>query len=446
MKPTSPLILIAIIAILTITTNTNTHAQQYKLRQSSTMMGMKTESTIYVKGPRKRTEGGAMMGIGANIVTIEQCDSQRTIRINDKKKVYLIAPFSKDMEEAEEDTKPAKTKPAPAAVTQPKEKPKVEKGGIIYNYYNITDTGERKKMYGLTARHVWTTQKMKPSPDACMMKDSMVIKTDGWYIDLPQFNCPVNYTSRQSSYNGGYQQPTCQDRFVSKRSGKGKLGFPLIETRTIFMNDGKGKVTEYETTIETLEFSMVKLDSMLFEIPLGYTRVYSEEELQDKMDMNEMIKQASSTNNYKKEKTVTSEEKSANTIRIGVYEPKGGESLPVSELQQHLVNTLTTGNIEAVAITSEDDAKKYNCDWSLSADFAKVKQGSKVGGILKAIKNTDPFATTSYNIEGNLVLTKLSGSSSPLKQKINGKYEGKIDEAAKKALDKGWNELSEELR
>ena len=37
-------------------------AQQYILRQSTSMMGMKTESTIYVKGMRKRTESAGMMG------------------------------------------------------------------------------------------------------------------------------------------------------------------------------------------------------------------------------------------------------------------------------------------------------------------------------------------------------------------------------------------------
>ena len=38
-------------------------AQHYKLRQTSTMMGMKSETTIYVKGMRKRTEGGMMISL-----------------------------------------------------------------------------------------------------------------------------------------------------------------------------------------------------------------------------------------------------------------------------------------------------------------------------------------------------------------------------------------------
>ena len=68
-------------------------AQQYKLRQVTNMMSMKTESTIYVKGMRKRTESTGMMGMAAPPVTIEQCDLQRTIKINDKKKLYFIEPL-----------------------------------------------------------------------------------------------------------------------------------------------------------------------------------------------------------------------------------------------------------------------------------------------------------------------------------------------------------------
>jgi hypothetical protein len=168
--------------------STDTGAQQYKLRQANTMTGMKTESTIYVKGPRKRTEAGGYMGMSSP-TTIEQCDLKRTIKINDKKKLYFIEPFAK-VDNNEEPVKQAAAKPAPVE----KENQKIEKGGTIYFYSNITDTGERKKMYGFTARHIWTTQKIKPSADACSMKDSMIIKTDGWYIDLPEFNCPVTYS------------------------------------------------------------------------------------------------------------------------------------------------------------------------------------------------------------------------------------------------------------
>ncbi len=403
------------------------------------MQNIKSETTIYVKGMRKRTEGGGFAGMKLP-TAIEQCDLQRTIKINDKKKLYFIIPFSNN-EEIEEDARPSKAKPV-ATVSKPKEKTGTKKGGVIYMYYNITDTGERKKMYGITARHVWSTQKIKPSADACMMKDSMIIKTDGWYIDLPQFNCQVNSYGGTSAA-GGWQKPECQDRFISKHSGKGKLGFPLIEKRIMIMG-GQVSSNEFESNIETLEFSMVKLDSMLFEIPPGYQLAKSEEDLQDKFDATDYIKSAYSNKGTEAERIVD-EEKKAGITRIGVYEPTGDEQLQADVLQKHMANSLTGGNIEAVVISSKEDAKKYHCDFLLNTVVTKVKQGSKVGGLLKAIKNTDPSSATSFIIEANLSLVKTSDESTRAEQKINGKYDGKADEAAMKALEKGCGELVKEL-
>jgi hypothetical protein len=406
----------------------NSHSQQqYKLRQVRSMMGMKTESTVYVKGMRKRTENNSIMGMAA-ITEIQQCDLRRTIKINDKKKVYYIEPFAKDDEVIDETEKPAKP------VVNNNKPVTTEKGGTIYMYYNITDTGERKKMFAFTARHVWTTQKMKPSPDACTMKDSFIIKTDGWYIDLPEFNCPVSYRPGTTGMPNR-EKPTCMDKFVTKRSGKGKLGFPLIETTTMIMGNGEAKTTEFKTDLETLEFSTAKLDSSLFTIPKGYTEVKTEEELQDKFDVNAMINQVKTMNNNNgMDQPANNEQKAAGVIRVAVYEPKG-EGIAAAELQRYLVSMLSSGKVQGIAVSSEEEAKKFNCDYSLNTDFVRIKQGSKVGGMLKAIKNADPNAASSFTIENALLLKKLGDGSVRLQQKIEGKYEGKIDDAAKRSLE-----------
>ncbi len=432
-------------------------AQQYKLKQVSNMMGMKTESTIYVKGSRKRTEGGGIMGMGADLVTIQQCDLQRYIKINDKKKMYFIEPFAKENEEViDEDVTPApKLKP----VVTPKEKPVVvdtKKGGTITASYSINDTGDRKKIYGFTARHVWTVRRMMPSPDACTMKDSMMIKTDGWYIDLPQFNCPVQYRParppmRPQSGRPGErpvpnEKPDCMDHFITHRSGKGKLGFPLSETTTMKMGGTGAKMNEFETSIETLDFSMAKLDSMLFEIPPGYTEAKDEAELQDKMDMNDMIRNAMNKAKENMPPVVNIEMKKANVIRIGVYAPTGDDQVQPFLLQQHIVSTLTGGTIEAIAIASEEEAGKFKCDYTLTTAFTKLKSANKLGGILKAIKNADPNVTGSYNIQASLVLKALADGSEKAKQKVDGKYEGKVDDAAGKALDEGCTEVLKVLK
>src|SRR5882724_13464373 len=107
-------LLISIVAtlVIIISVQTSVQAQQYKLKQSTAMMGMKMESTVYVKSMRKRTESPGIMGMGETI-SIEQCDLQRTIKLNDTKKLYFIEPFAKDNDEVIEEDAP-RTKVVPA--------------------------------------------------------------------------------------------------------------------------------------------------------------------------------------------------------------------------------------------------------------------------------------------------------------------------------------------
>ena len=416
-------------------TNTVSAQQQYKIRQVTSISGMKSESTIYVKGPRKRTESAGMMGMSIP-TTIEQCDLKRTIKLNDKKKLYFIVPFSDGEEEViDEDAPPVKTKPVPVNNT-------TRKGGVITMYYSITDTGERKKMHGLTARHVWTYNKMKASPDACYMKDSFIIKTDGWYVDLPEFNCPVTYKPSPAT-QANYQKPECEDRFVTRKKGKGKLGFPLIQTTTIIMG---GKASDFTTSLETLEFSAAKLDSMLFVIPPGYTEARSEEELNDKFDVSAMVNQykEQAQNNNGANNNNPAQAKTGG-ILVGVYEPKGDNQVSPATLQNYMVNSISSGNIRAVAVSSPEDAKSKNCTYTLSTEITKVKQASKVGGLLKAIKNTDPNAASSFNIEASQTLIKVADGSLRLQPKLNGKYEGKMEEAVKKGMEEGCRQVVSEL-
>ena len=418
-----------------------TAAQQYKLKQVTNMMGMKSESTIYVKGMRKRTEGGGFSGMLNNLVTIEQCDLQRTVTINDRKKLYYIDPFAIENEVVEEDGKPAKVKPTSNQV-----KTTPQKGGVITIYYNITDTGERKKMFGMTARHVWTTQKMMPSADACTMKDSTVIKTDGWYIDLPQFNCPVRFTATNSMASGS-QPMNCKDKYITKQSGKGKLGFPLIEKRTMIMGNAAAQASQFETDLETLEFSTAKLDSMLFEIPPGYTMAKSLDDLQDKIDAASIREMYSQQGKGVTNQTVDpASPKKTGVVRIGVVVPTDSESLQVNDLQVHMVNVLTGDKLEAISVASAEEAKKYNCDLLLTSKFTQVKRVSKIGGLLKAIKNADPNSASAYNIEAQLSLSSLDDGVTQKEKKISGKFEGSADVAAKKALEEGSRHLARELQ
>lgn len=417
------------------------YAQQYKLKQSTSLMGLKAESTIYVKGLRKRTESGSMMGIPVN-PTIEQCDLQRTITLNLNKKLFFIEPFSKNEEEViDEDIKIPPKKTTPVVKT-------TQKGGTITMYFSIVDTGERKDMYGFNARHIWTNQKIKPSADACSMKDSIQIKTDGWYIDLPQFNCPVRYSSYKPTTSGTVEKPDCQDRFITRRSGKGKIGFPLIVKTTMIMGDGSGKTTEFVTNLETLELTSGKLDSMLFEIPPGFTEAKNLEELQEKADYKSMIKEyGKQVKDKAADDQLIKEEDNGKTL-IGVYIPSGEETLKEygSSLQNHIVRQLNNSAYAAIIITGPDDAKAKKCQYTLGTEFQRYKQASKVGGLLKAVKNADPGAANSYNIDLSMILTRLADGTTKLTEKVSGKFEGKGDESAKRSLEEACSKLLSDLR
>ncbi|HVE61688.1 MAG TPA: hypothetical protein VNA26_07710 [Chitinophagaceae bacterium] len=419
--------------------NNNAVAQQYKIRQVMSVMEMKSESTIYVKGMRKRTEGGGYAGMPNNLITIEQCDLQRTITLNDKKKLYYIEPFSKETATViNEDEKPA-TKNNTVATPA---KAAIKKGGIVTMWYNITDTGERKKMYGLTARHVWSTQKIKPSPDACM-KDSMLMKTDGWYIDLPEFKCPVRYAVSNTAAMAGTD---CIDKYVTRLSGKGKLGFPLIEKRTMIMGKGAGETTQFETSLETLEFSTATLDPKLFDVPAGYTLVKNLTELQDKMDAAAMAKLYEKTNKEENSKPLNNPTtKKAGVLRIGVLEPGIVEDLHAPGLHAYLVSTLIGSKVEAVAVASAEEAKKNGCDYLLTSKITQVKGGSKAKGILKAVTNVGSSGASSYTIEAQLLLSNLSDGSTRSEKNVSGKFEGTADGATKKALEEGSRLLLREL-
>ena len=414
-------------------------SQQYKLRQVTNMMSMKSETTIYVKGMRKRTEGGGYAGSNNNLYTIEQCDLQRTISVNDKKRLYYVDPFSKESENIVfEQERNEKTKTEATTVSAP-----VQKGGVITMWNNITDTGERKKMYGIIARHVWTTQKIKPSADACM-KDSMLIKTDGWYIDLPEFICPVRQTA---AYAGGPALAGgCRDKYITKQTGKGKLGFPLIEKRTMIMGDGKTQSNTFETDLETIEFSTAKLDSMLFEIPAGYTLAKDMNELYEQVDAASIIANYSRANKGQTNNSIASaHNKKPGAIRIGILEPAGPEQLESSNLQQFITSKLTGNNVDAIAVTSIDQAKELKCDLILQSHVNRVKQSSKVGGLLKAVRNVDPYAASTYNIDVRFVLLNVKDGSIQAEKTTSGKFEGSAEAAIKKALAEGSMTIVDEL-
>lgn len=220
-----------------------------KIKTRQTSQGQTTENATYIKGKRSRTEMS-----GGQMITIQQCDLRRDIQIMPQAKAYTIRPYDTA------DTTATKT----AAVSQ---HGGVTKGGVITSIVTTRDTGERKQMFGYTARHIITTMEMKSSPDACTPMDSKM-ETDGWYIDAAfALDCD---TERAGAYRVPQQRSVCQDRYETKTVGAAKRGYALWEKMTGFDKDGR---ETFSMVNEVVELSQATLDASLFDAPADYREV-----------------------------------------------------------------------------------------------------------------------------------------------------------------------------
>jgi hypothetical protein len=222
------------------------HAQDLHIKKTITVSGNVVSATdTSIKGARQRDVTG-------NNVTIRQCDLKRTITLNDQLQTYLI----------QKDAVEEKTDSSAAGGAR-------EAGGTIVVTTTITDTGERKTMWGYPARHLKATVIQEPSADACT-KTTQTFEIDGWYADVAKdlgacsaFNAPVQEGSG------------CTDKVVARHRGSGKAGYPLVENITFHNPDGSAMQLGFQTS----EISKQTLDASLFDIPKGYREVSSLAEL-----------------------------------------------------------------------------------------------------------------------------------------------------------------------
>jgi len=220
-----------------------------KIKSRQTSGGQTYENTSYIKGKRQRSETN-----NGQMIVLQQCDLRRNIQIMPQANAYIIQPYDE----------PATTTSASSTTAQPGA---VKKGGVVTSTVTTRDTGERKQMFGYTARRIITMMTTDSSPDACSpIKSKMEI--DGWYIDAAfALDCDVSqaYKSYRPQTAAG-----CQDRYETKQVGMAKKGFPVWEKMTMFGADG---AESFSTVNEVVEFSQATLDASLFDIPAGYREV-----------------------------------------------------------------------------------------------------------------------------------------------------------------------------
>jgi hypothetical protein len=353
------------------------------------------ETTLYVKGSRMRSEMAGDFGM----TTILQCDLKRTLTISEKTKTYLVTATDGTSAASTGDGDGGGSTNATAVASTP------TRGGVVNITQTITDTGERKEMFGYTARRIKTSLVKTASPEACD-KDQKV-ETDGWYIDFQYaFECP-GQVQKQQTVPVRPQPPGCKDEIRTKTIGSAKLGFPLLVTTTIYQPDGKTNTL----TQEVLELSTQPLSAALFEAPEGYTLAKNMQELYG-------MGAASSSSTYSPSTGASTNTKSSassvsgsaannsssnvgpkqpGVVRIGLVMPKvqlnSGDALQAAEaLRNELASYLKQRGVEVVSLSARDaggaieEARKSECDYVLHSSMA-VKKGGGGSMFGRAIGN-----------------------------------------------------------
>lgn len=239
------------LSIACLITLTGVASADTKVKTRQTSGGQTYENTSYIKGKRQRSE----MNNG-QMVVVQQCDLRRNIQIMPQAQAYIIQPYDDATTTSPNSTGRVNSQPGSTI-----------KGGLVTSTVTTKDTGERKQMFGYTARHIITTMQTESSPDACSQQKSKM-EIDGWYIDAAfALDCDsgLAYKSYTPPQSGG-----CQDRYVTKQVGAAKRGYPVWEKMTMFDQNG---VASFSTINEVIEFSNATLGASLFDVPAGYREV-----------------------------------------------------------------------------------------------------------------------------------------------------------------------------
>ena len=415
-------VLVSVSVFVAQTRSRPTAAGDFKVKYKVTMgdagSGQTTESVTMIKGARERSENHS--GSGYDLVNITQCDLKRTIQLSDSAKKYIATPMETDDTSAP--TSSGSGNPSSGTA---------RRGGVVTYTTTSVDTGERKEMFGFTARHVKSSTAIESSPDACNVVKQRT-ELDGWYIDLNvaldcQLGRPPVVPNRDRS--GG-----CQDQTRFRREGAGRLGYPLIETMRMFGDKGQLMFT---TTKEVVELSRAPLDIALFEVPAGYTEAASMQELYGMPSIADLMGSQGQPGNTSMANAAVApkpvEAKQPGTIRIGVVQINNKASRSVSQetLRQRLVGQIQGGGLEAVSLNAssqmeaEPEAKAKQCDFILYTDIASLKV-SKLGGMFGQVTGVGGVAKTEAKVEFRLVAV---GENAPrLQSSATAKVEG--DEAS----------------
>jgi hypothetical protein len=205
----------------------------------------------------------ALLEYGPHLATIFQCDLHRVLELDLQDHEYTLR-------ELDDQGWPQGAKPIPISTRA--------SGGTLTINVETIDTGERRQIFGRTARHIIRREKRIAGPGACGRSGES--ESDGWYTDLEERNGCITTPKARTGVaiaeliTGG---SACMDKIEVHATGTGVMGFPLKLTTTsrdaTVPPDGTRKEIAETFENEVTELSEEPLDPALFELPAGFTQV-----------------------------------------------------------------------------------------------------------------------------------------------------------------------------
>ncbi len=139
-------------------------------------------------------------------------------------------------------------------------------GPVIVIDIETTDTGERRTMFGHTARHVLTLERSHTESRPGVMVSQG--RTDGWYIDSDSLP-PGKHGDAIAILSLGNGPPLLK----VNRQGPAEKGLALWQRKTTIRTTPGGQMEDVETTFEVTELFEGVLEKTLFEPPPGFEHV-----------------------------------------------------------------------------------------------------------------------------------------------------------------------------
>jgi hypothetical protein len=369
---------------------------------------------MYIQGARQRVEF-------PGVVTIDQCDLNRSVLLNTTAKRYQVQPHAT----------PAVAAPAPAAAAPEAADPfgsmspagmtgkpsgQQARGGVITLTTTLSDTLERQEMFGLEARHVKTTILKQASDKACD-KTPMRMEIDAWYVDLPTPSmCVVPNAPPQPA--AAADPDACTDRLETRTVGAVTLGFPVKSVTTTTTGEGD-KAEALTVSQEVTALEITRLDAALFDVPSDYVEAKSSAEILPALATGGSL--ADALFGSTADGTSEAVPKQAGVIRVGILEPvnRTDRQLSTSALRRELANQFNKAPYEAIPLAGsspaaiEQDAARLECDYVLVTEITGVKSSKpgKVGGMMR--RATGDAARDHHEVELSYSLFAVAATGTP---------------------------------